>query len=689
MIRFALILLLLPARALSSQVYVQEDLNFRNSAFVRVSEQANADLFFADLKVREKSWAEAVNAYQQILDREDDAIVPFGARVYLSGAEAVRRRLGELPDEARERYGELFDKRARDATAMALRQHDAEGLLRVAERYPFTESAAAALHLAGELAFERGSLAGVARALDSLRRRGWLGAEDVARHAHLLAADDDLASLADLERNTLALGEQPIRWGGRETTLGEYLVRLRQGAGDSTKAARAERLATGNLRVDILARLPKDERTLAPARIGDPLELRAYEQPPIGAATVDGQVWVAGLMGLYRLDPPAPAEGVRPLVSYQTAFSHDPTFLTISSRSLSPAVDQGRLWLVLNQAELSIFGGPAEEVGQLVCVDAKDDGRVRFYKRANLMAGPELDGYVFEGPPLVFGDLVICSGSRVGANTECSLFAFDRDSGQLRWSRFLASATRVSHYDARNRQVQQTRAAPSPVAMKDGVIYCVTNLGVVAAVDALTGTIRWLFKYNRISPDDPDRFVREAYHDTGGWPRSAPEVLGERLIVAPEDSRFLYVLAREPSSQGYIRLNDPVFKADHRALLGVDPEREWLLFADELTVGARSVRMFITATNLDGSSVHQTPPFETEEELTGRPLLLGGRLLLPTNKALYRIDLARDLLIADLIPVPDRLLRAQENQVFGSLSFDGSRVISVSPTFVLSITPGS
>jgi hypothetical protein len=102
-IRFALILLLLPARALSSQVYVQEDLNFRNSAFVRVSEQANADLFFADLKVREKSWAEAVNAYQQILDREDDAIVPFGAGLPVRGGSgsapargAARRSAGAV-----------------------------------------------------------------------------------------------------------------------------------------------------------------------------------------------------------------------------------------------------------------------------------------------------------------------------------------------------------------------------------------------------------------------------------------------------------------------------------------------------------------------------------------------------------------------------------------------------------------
>ena len=670
---------------LRAQVYVQEDLNFRNSAFVRVSEQANADLFFADMKVREKSWAEAVNAYQQVLDREDDATVPFGPRVYLSGVEAVRRRLGELPETARERYGELFDKKARDAAAMALRLYDAEALLRVADRYPFTLAAETALHQSVELSFERGSLTGVARAVESLRGRGRLAANDVARYAHLLAQRNDLGSLRDLERNTATLHLQQIVHEGQPTSLGELLDRLRQSAGAIDEASRADRLATSDLRVEILARLPMDERTLAPRPNRDPLGLRPYENPSIGVAVVDDQVWVAGLMGIYQLG--TPRSGERPLVSYQAAFGHDSTFLTISARSLEPAVDQGRLYLTLNEAEMSAFGGPPEEVGQLVCVDARQAGQTCFHKRANLMAGEELNGYVFEGPPVIFGDLVIFSGSRVGTNTECSLFALDRLSGRLRWSRFLASASRVSHYDARNRQVQQTRAEPSPVVLKDSVVYCVTNLGVVAAVDALSWTIRWLFKYNRIISDDPDRFTPEARWDTGGWPRSAPILLGDKLVVAPEDSRFLYVLARNPSPEGLLRLNDPVFKEGHRALLGVDRAREWLLFADELTVGNSLGRLFITATNLDGSVVHRTPPFELEERLAGQPLLLGDRLLLPTNKALYRIDLTRDLLIVDLIPVPEPLLRAGATGVFGSLSFEGTRLISVSPDFVLSIAP--
>ncbi|MFH0946290.1 MAG: PQQ-binding-like beta-propeller repeat protein [Planctomycetota bacterium] len=682
-----LALVLFPLSDLRAQVYVQEDENFRNSAFVRESEEANASLFFADLRSREESWAEAVNAYQQVLDNDSDEVVALGPRVYLSGAEAVRRRLEALPDEGRQRYVELFSQRARDARAMALRLFDVEGLMRVAERYPFTPAADEALHLAAELAFEVGSLTGVARATDRLLRDGSARASDLARYAHLLAQDLEVEALRELRQSAAALLSHPVVQTDAETTLGQLIERLLGEVTESGHASAARQIATGPLRVGIVAQLPLEERSLAPPVVRDPLWLSPYRYLSCDAAVVDEQIWVAGLMGLYRYGPRDP--GDQPLVPYSVAFGHDPDYLEISSRSLRPTVSQGLLYLALNQAEISVFGGPADEFGQVVCVDARADGKTVFQSKARALGLGQYDGYVFEGPPVVFGDLLILSASRVDTSTECSLFALDRLTGKLRWSRFLASANKVSHYDSRNRQVEQSRAAPSPVVLADGVVYCVTNVGVVAAVDALTGNIHWLFRYNRISPDDTDRYEPQAFYDTGGWPRSAPEVVGGRLIVAPEDSRFLYVLARHPSTEGYLRLNDPTFKGDHRAFLGVDRARELLLFADELTVGPHLERMVITATNFDGSVVFESTPLEVEEKLTGRPLILDRRLLLPTSKALYRIDLDRDLLIVDSIPVPERLLRARESRVFGNLGFDGRRAISTSSTFVLSIQPGS
>lgn len=684
---FLLLLLTLPLQGeLAAQVYVQEDQDFRNSSFVRVSDDVAAELFFAAMKAGEERWAEAVNAYQQVLDREAGSVVEFGPRVFVAGAEAARRRIEDLPPKARDRYAELFSARAAAAAAQALRLFDVPALMRVARRYPFTPSADRSLRAAAELAAERGDLTALARAVDLLLERGAASAGDLARYGHALGDAADGNGLAGLMRRAGALLDDPVRVAGAERTLREFLNEQRERSDGPDARHDEQRLARGAVKVEVLARMPFEERTLMAADDPDPLGDRPLRLASVGAALADDVTWVAALKGLYRFDGAPGSE--RPVVRYDDAVGHDPAYHRVSSRSLEPASDGHLLYFTFNEAEHSLFGGPTEERGQLICVDARQGGKIVFQVRTDAGDTPEeLAGFVLEGPPRLFGDLVIVSGSRLQSNTECALFGFDRTSGALRWSRFLASAARVTHYDSRNRQVAELRAAPAPITIADGVVYCVTNVGIVAAVNAIDGEVKWLFKYNRIIPDDPDRYTRVSFYDTGGWHRTPPFVVGERLIVAPEDSRFLYVLARQPSRSGHLRLNDPIFKGGHRGLLAVDGERELLLFAGEVTVGPRLGCLKITATDFNGSLRFETPPFEIEERITGSPLLLADRLLLPTNKALYRLDVARDLLLVDHVPVPEVLLRAGEKWVFGNLSYGAGQVTSASPMFVLAVRP--
>ncbi len=668
--------------AAAPQVYVEEDQDFSNSAFVRVSEEVNAELFLARTRGEEQAWPAAINAYQRILDRADDAVVEFGPRVYLSAAEAARRRLGELPAEALSVYEGLFGAKAEAARRQALRLFDPALLLRVAARYPFTSAARRALEEASALAFERGARAPATAAAALLLERGWARPADAARLALALADAGDRRGLAELRERAVALLAEPLHSGGAARPLGaffdELAARLEAQAGGEER----RRLCHEPLRLEVLARLPLEERARMPSREYDAVKAPELAFPPHAVALAAGQVWVLGLVGLYRLD--GASGGDAPLVLYEREFEHDPNYAEIASRSLEPVGDGERLYFALNESGLS-FRTPPDEVSQLIGIDAARDGQSVLLLRTQLPGAPEeLQDFVFEGPPVLCGDLLLLAGSRLRANTECALFAFERASGRLVWSRFLASASKVSHYDARLRMVVEERVAPSPLLVAGGVAYCVTNLGVVAAVDALSGAVVWLFKYNRIRPVDLEAFRRESYFDTGGWHRSPPYVAGDQVVAAPEDSRFLYLLARRPSPEGHLLLR-PSFKEGRRALLGVEPEEGLLVFAGERGQGPRIGCLEISASDLAGSRVLATPAFEIEERLSGRPLLLERTLFLPTSKALYRIALDQDLLIKDHLPVPEPLARLGEEEVFGNLFLLGDALVSVSPGYVLRV----
>ncbi len=675
--------------SLAAQVFIEEDEEFSNSAFVRTSEEARADLFFGDLKAGEELWAEAAQAYQRVLDRldrldrEDDGVVTLGARVLVSAGEAARRRIEAMPPEGLARYRALFAEKASAAHAYALARFDPERLLRVAQRYPASESSEAALRDAAALAHEQGEPLLVTRAVERLLASERATAVDVARYAFALADVAEYDDLARLRGRIRALADEIVDRGGAAISVGALIDELLAGSRRNEDAAAAA-LASGKLDIDLVQRFPFEERRLlfAPA---DPLGYVPTTFPPIGGRIVDGTVWAIGLLGVYRLHPGQ--DPSTPLVRYDQRFEFESESRQLAGRSLEPIARDGRLFFTIVERSTSFYGA-GDDSSQLVGIDARADGKTVLRVQPELFSTPsELRDYVFEGPPVIHRDRLIVVGSRLGTTTECSLFAFDVKSGALRWSRFLASAERIARYDARNQRTEIERAVPSAVTLADGVVYVVTNLGIAAAVDAETGSIQWLFKYGRVRLNDSDRYERFGFYDSGGWYAVAPVVFRDRLIITPEDSRFLYVLARRPSADGLLRLNAPTFKRDLEVLIGIDEEKERMILIRQEVVKALRLRLQVVAHDFDGAEIWNSTPLEIEERITGRPLMLARSLFLPTNKALYRFDLDREGQAVDFVPVPEAQLRAGDPYVFGNLSYQDGEILSVSPSMVLRIRP--
>jgi len=194
----------------------------------------------------------------------------------------------------------------------------------------------------------------------------------------------------------------------------------------------------------------------------------------------------------------------------------------------------------------------------------------------------------------------------------------------------------------------------------------------VGAVDAFSGGVLWLFKYNRLFSRDPDRYYRDFFLDTGGWRDSLPIIKDERLYAAPRDSRFFYCLTLRPDADGFIILDDPVEKGRKTFFMGMDDE----LFYFSAREGARN---FVLAMDRYHGVRWETPPFESEDRISGRALLTKTALFVPTERYIYRLDLKRKGLITHIFPLPPLL--AQRNGVparFGNVITVGDHLVSVS-----------
>src|SRR5262249_30233456 len=138
----------------------------------------------------------------------------------------------------------------------------------------------------------------------------------------------------------------------------------------------------------------------------------------------------------------------------------------------------------------------------------------------------------FEGTPIADARSVYAAMTDRRELTSTYVVALDSETGVLRWIRYLGAASA----DAGNPMGGMGLGFPSMSAdlghrllTLDGpTVYFQTNLGAVAALDAETGSIRWVATYPR-----EDRAEGAAGHDRDLNPAIVHDGL---VIVAPDDT---------------------------------------------------------------------------------------------------------------------------------------------------------
>lgn len=298
---------------------------------------------------------------------------------------------------------------------------------------------------------------------------------------------------------------------------------------------------------------------------------------------------------------------------------------------------------------------PTDRAARLVAVDLVGDS-AQLAWQAQVPVVRESTAF---GPVKILGDRVFVQLFRIGIDTEVSLLAFRLSDGALLFETPLARGSFVPRFASRQAKLDMDdldkRELEGTVAARHGIVYACTGFGVVAAVDGVTGALRFTFRYDRVFSLDRATYDPAFLFDTGGWNHEPVRIHGERVVVAPSDSRFLYMLAAEPGPRGHLILEDPIERLDRVDIVALLPG------ADEATGGAPDVlasrlrdnRSSLVRLSGNGRVLATSPALPLGEVQRGRPILVGRRVVMPTDSGLRVFDLGTLEQPAELLPQPE------------------------------------
>ena len=183
------------------------------------------------------------------------------------------------------------------------------------------------------------------------------------------------------------------------------------------------------------------------------------------------------------------------------------------------------------------FGRPHSDHNALYAIDAAQGKKIWQWPT-------HIDQSIsFHSMPVVVNDKVFALATVLTGQTNVELFCFAATedtnaqaapAGKLLWHRFLGSIIIPSYRNNDKHYLPET----SGICAAYGLVYCCTNIGVVAAVDAVNGEIRWLAKYHQ---HYRPKYRLRSSAKSGERYGTPPIARHGKLYVMPLDSHQLFV----------------------------------------------------------------------------------------------------------------------------------------------------
>jgi outer membrane protein assembly factor BamB len=307
---------------------------------------------------------------------------------------------------------------------------------------------------------------------------------------------------------------------------------------------------------------------------------------------------------------------------YTLSVAGSKAFVRMGSPITSPSARRRDLWL-------------AKDQGFLLGLDLPAQGK----PLEGFPIRPESTAWSFEGAPISTGGLMYVVMRRTdGARSQFYIAAYElqttatvvddeddnaRPGGRLKWRTRICSSATLGGGDL-------DEISHLLLSLAGGTLYLNTNAGVVAAVDAHDGSIRWIVRYPRAAfrSGDPDRGEQHFFRD------SVPCLVHKDLvIVAPADCDRIFAV--EAASGQLAWALPPGAAADAVHLLGVGSDTllasgDWLYWIDAST--GRLLTQFPQAGFAGAGQAAPSP------RGLGRGVLAGGHVYYPTRESIYVFD---------------------------------------------------
>ncbi len=546
-------------------------------------------------------------------DSEGSTLVPWGEARHRSLWAAVDAHLVGQPEAARLLLRQIGGEEAGRALRAARRAGDAEALLAVYRRSPWSAAGTEALLDYGERELRQGHgglaarsfrdvLAHAADAESRARAQVGLWLSLAPRRAALEAAFEGIAP------------EAPYPWLGRPTPARVIRERL---LGDPAADGAAEAPALAALvrrPVRMPPASPWPRETLDP---NAPKEVLAALDDLSADLQLDGRlVLVSGpnVLCAYRDDLAHPAwTRTSSLLHGRQGVESRPDAATVILPGVfRPAIVDGR---VVTRWGLEPSRGL---LGSVAAFDAASGAMLW-----STAGDPDWEGSWPLGDPAVADGRVYVLAApathlRVLPVLSVSLACMELADGRLLWRRKLAShnytlpCSRESGFYERHFDLVHHGNA---VTVADGAVYCSTNMGFVARCDARDGVVEWTRSYPRVQiGGNALRLVRRR----GG----RPLVANDLAVFAPRDYPGVFALDRRT---GEPRWDNAFAPSAYPVGLTADAA----LFGDDDHVAA-----------LDLASGRTRWYRRFEEGILGRPVVAGDAVYVGTASQLHRIAAA-------------------------------------------------
>ena len=514
--------------------------------YIHQDSRANALVDAALAKETNGRYRDALKMYQIVIDKHPDALYrvsKFG--VFIPISQYCQRRILNFPAEHLAHYRTLYDARAREAFEQARRKNSLIGLSEIVDGMLATSYGGRAIVELGNASLDSG---------------------------HYLAALERYNTVADFfPRKELRTPELGLKARYCQRMLGQAPSAQPAATLDSelstSQLAQLETVLSGarhepapfHKQLTSAPYASADDYTLYPPTL-DPMMLDrpVWNQPSPGPRRnfrdffVFSQPVLSRNSIIYRRDN---IVYCRSILNGELRWVND-----LGGRAVWQS-RQGRQYpqeglLVQDGLVFTVIskGGPSlvaldEVTGQLkwaygpMVASTVEEARMRF--EAAPAGGPRTVyiGYVLDN---IEGD--------THTDTEYGLIAFESTTGRLRWRKpicTLAPGKFSAGFAVQRRN--RVRSFTSPPLYHQGTVYYCTNAGALAALDSLSGRVKWLARYPYYPGvhDATRPFGKSRWGYNPPWPHSPmfwynqrPLIIGEKLFALPVDSRVMLCLDR-------------------------------------------------------------------------------------------------------------------------------------------------